>query len=80
MASTQPATQQSNFDSFARTLRKLAVKHSIEKPILFNFVNLSTILHLSWYVSNYKQKNFRIDQTVVFFNVASSPISSKLEN
>ena len=80
MASTQQATQQSNFDSFARTLRKFAIKNSIEKPILFNFVNLSTILHSSLYVSNYKQKNFRIDQIVVFFIVASSPISSKLEN
>ena len=39
MVSILPATQRSNFDSCAKKL----LKHSIEKPILLNFVSLSTI-------------------------------------
>ena len=44
MPSTQPANQKANFDSCARqNCKKSTVKHSIEKPILLNFMNLSTI-------------------------------------
>ena len=32
-----------NFDVCAKRDKKSAVQHSIEKPILLNFVNLSTI-------------------------------------
>ena len=35
-------SQKPNFDVFDKKLQKLAVKHSIEKPIFFNFVNFST--------------------------------------
>ena len=39
-----PANEKANFDSCARqNCKKSAVKHSIEKPILLNFVNLYTI-------------------------------------
>ena len=42
MTSTQPSTQKPNFDVFwQKNCKKSAVKHSIEKPILFNFVNLT---------------------------------------
>ena len=40
MASAQPATQKSKV--FGKKWEKIAVKHSIEKPILLNFVKLST--------------------------------------
>ena len=44
MTSTQPATHKAIFDICAGKSLKLAVKHSIEKPILLNFVNLTAIL------------------------------------
>ena len=45
MVSTQSAAQKTNFDICARKSRKkTAVKHSIEKHISVNFVNLSTNL------------------------------------
>ena len=37
------ANQKGNFYVSAKRDKKSAVKHSIEKPILLNFVNLSTI-------------------------------------
>ena len=43
MVSTQPATQEANFGICAKNHKKSAIKHSIEKPILLNFVNLFTI-------------------------------------
>ena len=43
MPSTHPHIQKPNFDVFSeKTSQKLAVKYSIEKLILLNFVNLST--------------------------------------
>ena len=45
MASSYTATQEPNFDIFGKTLQKSVVKQSIEKPILHNFVNLSSIFH-----------------------------------
>ena len=46
MASTQPAIQKPNFDVFrAKNCKKSTVKHSIEKPILLTFVNLSTTFY-----------------------------------
>ena len=42
-ASTHSAAQKVNVDSFLENRRKSAVKHSREKPISLNFVNLSTI-------------------------------------
>ena len=56
MVTIQPTNQKGNFDigtsrfqKIARTFlrknrKKSAVKHSMEKPILLNFANLSTIL------------------------------------
>ena len=41
--STQEST---NFDSCATKLEKISFKHSIEKPMLLNFVDLSTIFCL----------------------------------
>ena len=43
MASTQPAAQIPTFS--VKNSKKSAVKHSIEKPILLNFVYLSTIFY-----------------------------------
>ena len=40
----QSVTQEINFDSCSGKLPKINVKYSIEKPILLNFVNLSTIV------------------------------------
>ena len=45
LANTQPSIQKPNFDIFSvKNRKKSPVKHSIEKPILLNFVNLSTTL------------------------------------
>ena len=49
MGSTQPASQKTNFDicqlpNELQNRQKSAVTHPIEKPILINFMNLSTIL------------------------------------
>ena len=43
MVSTQQASQKGNFDTCAGKSRKVSCKHSIEKLIFLNFVNLSTI-------------------------------------
>ena len=43
MASTQKASQKENFDSCAKNCKNSAKRHSIEKPILLNFANLSSI-------------------------------------
>ena len=42
MASTEPAIREANFVPESR--KKSAIKQSLLKPILLNFVNLSTIL------------------------------------
>ena len=43
MVSTQAATQKPNFDiNLVESWKQSAIKHSIEKPVLLNFVNLST--------------------------------------
>ena len=43
MTSTQPTTQEPNFDVFGKiSQKKKAVKHSTEKSILFRFVNMFT--------------------------------------
>ena len=39
---TQPATQKTNFESLMKIYYKTAVKHSIKKPKLLYFVDLST--------------------------------------
>ena len=45
--SIHPATQKPNFKIFQyKTPKKSAIRHSIEKPILLNFVNLSTTLKI----------------------------------
>ena len=49
MTSTQPATQNANFDS--------CVKHSMEKPILLNFVNLSSIFCPRLWIISKNQRN-----------------------
>ena len=41
MTGTKPITQKPNFDIFLKSYKPLAVKHSIEKSIQLNFVNLS---------------------------------------
>ena len=41
-ASTQPEIYKTNFDSLLENWEKSAAKHSTEKTILLNFVNLST--------------------------------------
>lgn len=49
--STHPTTHTSSFGSCSTKFQKATVKHSIEKPMLLNFVDLSTIycprLHFS---------------------------------
>ena len=57
LVSTWPATQEANFDIYVKNRQKSTMKHSIEKPILLNFVNLSTIFcPRLWYNSNLKKK------------------------
>ena len=41
MASNQPGTQKANLTFALNSREKSAVKHSMEKTILLNFVNLS---------------------------------------
>ena len=44
MASTQPTNQKTNFDIYTKNIVKRKLKkYSIEKHILLNFMNLSTI-------------------------------------
>ena len=43
MKSTQSSTQKPDFDVFGKNRKKSALKHSIEKPVLLSFVNLSSI-------------------------------------
>ena len=45
MGSTHATIRNTNFDLFVRSKKKSAVKHSIEKSILLNFLNLSTTFY-----------------------------------
>ena len=38
-----PGNPKTNFDSCTKNCKKSAVKHSIERPILLNFLNLGAI-------------------------------------
>ena len=44
-ASTQPAIRETHFGSSAKKLQKLSCKYFVEKPILLNFVNASTVFY-----------------------------------
>ena len=57
MINTQPATQLANSNGFARKSRKIRVKYSTEKHILFNFVNFSTTLCPRLWVGHFSMSN-----------------------
>ena len=50
MVSTHPANLKANFNICSGNRKKPSVKHSIEKPILPNFMNLSAIRLVQEYV------------------------------
>ena len=75
------ANQKGNFYVCAKRDNKSAVKHSIEKPILLNFVNLSTInvLILRWKVSR-KRLIFKGTYTKKWIARTQLPAPPRLEN